>query len=352
MPKFRKWLLAALLSATTVLATLLLVSCQTGAGPRSMWLKASAALVWPQPPEAARIRYVGAVRASHAGGKEGVGNRVARWVTGKRRVRMRKPMAVAKNEAGLMAVCDPGVPTVHFFDLVEERDWTLKPKLAAKLRMPVGVAVDKEGTVFVADSALGRVFVFDGSRKMTGEMGEGKLSRPTGLALSPSEETLYVVDTIGSEVFGFDREGNMVLRFGKRGGAPGEFNYPTDIAVAPNGDLCVSDSLNFRVQVFSPSGEAKQCFGRAGNGAGDFARPKGIGVDTEGRIYVVDAAFENVQIFSPEGELLLAFGGQGTGPGQFSLPAGLFMDANDRIWIADSFNRRIQVFQLIKDAQP
>jgi DNA-binding beta-propeller fold protein YncE len=306
-------------------------------------------LVWPGAPERARIEYVGALRsAKDLGRKDGRLARLKSVLFGEDPVEMIKPLDVAKNEAGTLVVADPGVPTVHFFDLEQKRYRRLDDEVAALLDSPVGIAIDDAGRVYLADSVRGKIFVLDEGGRLIGEMGEGLLVRPTGLALGPAHENLYVVDTAACRVVIFDRTGREVGRFGQRGAQVGEFNFPTYIAVGPDGTVQVSDSLNFRVQIFDPSGAPIASFGQPGDAAGDLARPKGVAMDRFGRIYVADAAFENVQIFDPRGALLLAFGAPGTGPGQLYLPGGLFVDSKNTIWVADSFNRRVQIFRLLE----
>ena len=135
-----------------------------------------------------------------------------------------------------------------------------------------------------------------------------------------------------------------------RGIEPGEFRYPSFIAVGPNGTLYVTDVLNSRVQAFDRDGRFVRQFGELGNGPGTFARPKGVAVDSEGHVYVVDAAFSNVQIFDQQGRLLLAFGQMGRGEGDLDLPLGLFIDRSDRIYVADRTNNRLQIFQYLRVA--
>ncbi|NIA12672.1 MAG: hypothetical protein GWP08_01235 [Nitrospiraceae bacterium] len=324
------------------------ISCQPMVPLSLDWDNPDPRLVWPLPPEPPRIQYIGAIQA----GASAVGARAGRGLTslimGRNRAMMIKPVAVATNASGLTAVADPAIPTVHCFDFETQKAWQVKQDRRVPLQSPVGVAVGAQGAVYVSDSVQGCVFVFDGGKKLSHTLGEGVLSRPTGLALSPSGERLYVVDTVACRITYFNPDGTFLGAFGERGNQAGQFNFPTHIATTPDGTIWVADSLNFRVQSFRPDGTFVHSFGNAGDGAGDFARPKGIGVDSGGRVYVADAAFENVQIFSPEGVLLLAFGGPGTGPGQFSLPAGLFVDSHNTIWVADSFNQRIQVFRLLE----
>lgn len=317
------------------------------------WEASDSKVVWPRPPEPARIEYVGAFTNTDTSGRKKRSRRISRLILGKKEPEWVKPVAIATNASGLVTIADPTIPTLYFSEGYDGRSWGLKPKFADDLRSPVGVAVDKKGKVYVADSVAGTISIFDKgkSKKLLGTFGEDDLTRPTGLALSPSEDRLYVVDTIECRIVTFDLNGKKISSFGERGGGPGQFNFPTYIATMPDGRICVSDSLNFRVQIFEPDGTFVSTFGGVGDGAGHFARPKGIGVDSHGQIYVVDAAFENIQIFDVEGNLLLAFGEGGTGPGQFSLPCGLFVDSGNNIWVADSFNQRVQVFHLLENVQ-
>jgi DNA-binding beta-propeller fold protein YncE len=333
------------------LALAAVFACATGPLPPPNWNHPEVALVWPEHPEPARIEYMGVLRTpADLGRKPGLYQRIKNAVFGTDQKALLKPIAVAKNAAGVLAVADPSLFVVHLFDLDRRSYSRIGEGSTSFLQSPIGVAIDDSGQIYVADSVLSKIFVFDASRNLIAEFGEGELTRPTGVVLDPTQEHLYVVDTVGCEVVKFDLSGRVVNRFGRRGFGPAEFNSPTFVAVAPDGSISVSDSLNFRIQRFRPDGTLIASFGLPGDGAGHFARPKGIATDTEGRIYVVDAAFENIQIFDPDGTLLLPFGGPGTGPGQFSLPGGLFIDSTNTIWVADVYNQRIQVFRLVVDA--
>ena len=58
----------------------------------------------------------------------------------------------------------------------------------------------------------------------------------------------------------------------------GPFNRPTNLAVAPSGDLYISDGYgNCRVHQFSPRGELRRSWGVPGTGPGQFHLPHGIG---------------------------------------------------------------------------
>jgi DNA-binding beta-propeller fold protein YncE len=324
------------------------LGCATGTPPPPNWSQPEAHRVWPVSPERPRVEFMGFLRTpADLGRSVGFLERVKTAIFGTDPVALLKPIAVAKNNSGILVVSDPTVPVVHLFDLERREYRSLTGDSDSPLRSPIGVAIDDAGRVYVADSILGRVFVFDERGEVVAEFGAGELTRPTGLALDPTQDKIYVVDTIACAVFVYDRGGNKIGRFGRRGVDLGEFNSPTFIAVSPDGTINVSDSLNFRVQRFRPDGTPIASFGLPGDRAGHFARPKGISVDSEGRLYIVDAAFESIQIFEPDGELLLSFGEPGNGVGELSLPGGVFVDASGTIWVADSFNRRIQVFRLL-----
>ena len=334
--------------ALLVLMSMLSMSCQTTPPPATRWDENEATLIWPSPPDPPRIQFIGEIKTAKdiELKKSGFGKGLKDFIFGKKNTNLVKPLAIAKNEENLLVVADPAIPTIHFFQMDEQEYYRPKKRPKHTLVSPVGVAVSNTN-VYVADSVLQHILVFDVKGEYRKSIGEGILKRPIGLALSSNQQLLFVVDTLLNQVLTFDLDGNLLDHFAKRGTDFGEFNYPTYITVLPNDDLCISDSLNFRVQIFDARGNFKHSFGRAGDGAGTFSRPKGISSDSQGNIYVVDAAFENIQVFNNAGELLLAFGSPGTGLGEFSLPGGIFVDQNDRIWVADAFNHRIAVFQLL-----
>jgi DNA-binding beta-propeller fold protein YncE len=262
--------------------------------------------------------------------------------------RMVRPYGVVTDAQDRVIVTDPGAALVHIFDFTRRKYQKLEGSSKEPFRSPIGIAVDGTGNIYVADSELGKVLVFDNRgkfRRYIGNVkGEGYFKRPTGLAVDSAHGRLYVTDTLRDAVYYTDLQGNILGHFGKRGSGDGEFNYPTEILFR-NDELFVVDAMNFRVQVFDRNGQYLGRFGQMGPVTGYLWRSKGLAMDSEAHFYLADAYLDVVQVFDRDGGLLYYFGKQGQGPGQFELPAGVCIDGNDRVFVVDTFNRRVEVFQ-------
>jgi len=304
---------------------------------------AASALTWPAPPATARIRFVRALDPATARKKPSVFARVLRAIVGAHdEARMQQPYGIAVGPDGKVYVADTFARTVHVFDIARQQYSTI-PVDGESL---IGVAVVGP-QIFVTDSVTGRLLSVDNKGHVRWALGrESGFIRPTGIAAAA--DRLYVVDTIMNCVVVVSVTGQRIASFGQRGGEPGQFNFPTNIARTPDGRLLVTDAMNFRVQVFDSDGGYQSTFGHLGDGAGDFAKPKGIAVDSAGHIYVVEGFHDAVQIFDDRGRLLLAFGESGAGIGQFWLPTGIAI-VNDVVYVADSANRRLQMFEYLKE---
>jgi sugar lactone lactonase YvrE len=306
--------------------------------------------VWPPPPDVARIQYLYSIsRPEDIGVSPSFFKKVVRVLTGKKRSpQIVRPYGIYASGKDVLYVADPGMRTVHMFDLKECRYDMIKKFEKENFISPIGVTMDSKGFLYISDSILKTVFVFnekgDPERKIGGP---DQLIRPTGVAFHPVLERLYVVDTNAHLIQVFDSGGRFLHSIGKRGTGEGAFNYPTSLTIDREGLLYVTDSLNFRIQVFTSDGEFLYLFGKHGDGMGEFSHPKGIALDSEGDIYVTDAIFDAIQVFDKTGTLLLFLGEAGQGPGQFWIPTELFIDQTDRIFVADSYNQRVQVLRFI-----
>lgn len=319
--------------------------------------------VWPPPPDAPRIRYIGELT-----GEASIGRRITAgeaWrsaLAGPREtMRFATPMAVTV-EGSRVFVADPSHgtgPLIHVLDLQSQRYEPIREVGGAALRWPIDVDA-AGGKLAIADAQRAAVLVLDWQTRSSQSIGQGILARPASVAWDRGVDGLWVVDAAAHAVLRFDAAGALRSTRGGRGVGVEQFNFPAGLAcfgaaraaAPPSYRVAVADSMNFRVQLLADAAAAARAFGRKGDAAGDFSLPRDVAIDSDGHIYVLDNQFENVQVFDGEGRLLLAFGEEGRGPGMFNLPSGISIDEHDRIWIADTYNRRVQVFQYIAEGRP
>jgi DNA-binding beta-propeller fold protein YncE len=261
---------------------------------------------------------------------------------------LRRPFAVAVR-GNRICVTDVTLAGFHLFDLMNNNYKIVVPR-KARLTSPVGAAFTVDGRLLAVDSVLKKVFVFNDKGDLTGEFAAGfPFLRPTAVAVSPVDNSVWISDTLAHRIFKFNPTGEKLLSMGGRGKNDGEFNYPTGLTIGRDGRVYVCDTLNARVQIFSETGKFLFKFGRHGNSTGDFANPKAVALDGDGNIYVVDGLFDAVQIFDQKGRLLLVFGQRGAKSGEFYVPSAVIVDEKDRVFVSDSYNGRVQLFQYLRE---
>lgn len=314
--------------------------------------------VYPPPPAEPRFIYERTLKFSSNVEEFTTGDRLKLFaVGGSRKIKsLVKPYDIAVHR-GRVYVTDTVNRTVMVFDIPGKRFFEFGVEAPGKLVKPHGIAISSRDEVFVCDNTAKRILVYDLDGEFLRAIGSKEVfNRPTGIAVSPEGDKVYVVDTGGvasqaHHIRVFDTQsGELLQTLGGRGSERGEFNLPLLADTGPNGTLYVVDGGNFRVQAFNPDGSWKMAFGEVGRMPGQFARPKGIATDDAGNIYVVDTAFGNFQIFNPEGELLMFVGSRGHSgrPGKYMLPAGIDVDSDGRIYLVDQFFRKVDVFRPFK----
>lgn len=309
---------------------------------------------WPPAPLPARIRYLRSISTpADANIRRGFFSRTWRFIRGSQPEGIAQPLGVHVDSDGRIYIADTLQLKVHVFDQEESRYHAFPQRPVEGLQSLVGVAATKDGRVYVSDSKASVVHVFDDfGRRYAGVAGVPGLSRPTDLALRGGGSELLIVDTVNAEIVGLDTSDLSIRwRVGHDGAGHDAFHFPTSVAVSADGSIYVCDSLNFRIQMLGPELDFRGAFGQAGDMPGYFSRPKGIAVDSDENIYVVDALFDNIQIFDSDGQLLLILGNSGQGPGEFWLPSDIFIDASDRVYVSDAYNSRIQVFQYVSEVE-
>ena len=197
------------------------------------------------------------------------------------------------------------------------------------------------GQPFACDgSNLDPILKFDSSGKLLKSFGAGLLLFPHGLHVD-RDGNVWVTDglgrgTKGHQVFKFSPDGKVLMTLGKPnkpGNGPDEFNAPSAVVTAPNGDIFVADghggNTNARIVKFTKDGKFIKTWGSKGSGPGELDIPHAIAMDSQGRLFVGDRQNNRIQIFDQDGKYLDQWA-------QFSRPSGIFIDAKDNIYVADS----------------
>ncbi len=326
-------------------------------------------IVWPNPPAIARIRYLAFYSAqplkdldAPKTAKQGWMDRLAGTVPqsdggGKVLFQLAQPYGMAVDSKGKLYVADTKVGAIFIFN-TETRDVEMiKNKIDAHFDRIIGLAMDDDDRLFVSDPGLRHVLVFDKNHKATDVITDGMVE-PSGLALDIQNRLLYVSDIKQDQILVYDADSFKLKRKMGTGGkehtltTPGDFAKPSGVAVDKEGNLYVADTLNDRIEVFDADGQFIRSWGKNGDGPGYFARPKGVAIDADGHVWVADGMQDRVQVFTPEGQLLIAMGGHGLLPGQYQ---GLVSIASDnkrnRIYTSEIYPGRVQEYRYVTDGE-
>jgi len=238
---------------------------------------------------------------------------------------------------------------------------------------PFDVAIDNEGNLWVADERnnhrVVKLSAFDHFLLMVGkkvnktkvaeegsseaeqnlctdasgdECGKGTgFERPDGIAIAPQGD-IWVSESYYSHVKHYSPDGELLGEIGTHGSGEGEIDSPRGIDFDAEGNLVIADQDNNRIVELNQKGEFVSQFGTEGNGDGQFISPSGVAVDPTGAIWVADTGNHRVQKFDDGTKFLGAFGSEGTSDGEFKYPYGIGADSQGTIWVVDSFHDRIQ----------
>jgi sugar lactone lactonase YvrE len=183
---------------------------------------------------------------------------------------------------------------------------------------------------------------YDADGHVVASIATGLTVFPHGLFVD-KEDNIWITDgradkdrKKGHTVMKLSPEGNVLMTLGTPGQAGEDavhFNAPSDVAVAPNGDIFVADGhgekTNARIVKFSADGKFIKAWGKEGSAPGEFDVPHGLAFDSQGRLFVADRANNRLQIFDQDGNFIAEWK-------QFGRPSGIWIDKNDVVYVADS----------------
>lgn len=249
---------------------------------------------------------------------------------------------------------------------------------AERMQGPMGILIDHQGRVAVADGSKNRVVMFTTLGAYAGafdtapmpprglcELPDGSLFTSSNVspylkrAYSPTIGT-WTASGTGGPSYGLALlpSGSFLLTQTSPGGfrtcsSAGVFGglFMTDLFFATpagvtivDGQIYVACPGDHMVRVYDANTFAfLRQWGGFGAGAGSFNAPYGVHVNGDA-VYVADTQNHRVQKFTRDGVYLTQWGTPGTGPGQFNQPAGVAVDGNGDVYVTDFGNNRVQVF--------
>lgn len=210
-------------------------------------------------------------------------------------------------------------------------DWPQRPSHCEWADMP-GIAVDNQDQIWLFTRAKPPVQVYAADGTFVRAWGDDVVGRAHHIKID-HEGNVWLSDIGLHTVRKFTPEGKLLMTLGTPGVAgvdDSHFNMPTDMVVAPNGDIFVSDGYgNARVVHIDKNGKFIKAWGSLGTGALNFNLPHGIAMDSKGRLYVADRNNVRVQIYSQDGKLLDSWS-------DVIVPWGFSVTENDEIWVCGS----------------
>ncbi len=223
---------------------------------------------------------------------------------------------------------------------------------------PWGVAVGPDGSVYVSDTWNHRVQKFDASGKfikMWGSFGQSDATHtsllygPRGISVD-SNGHVYLADTGNKRIVVFDKDGNYITQIGSEGFEVGKFSEPVDVKLDSKGNVYVTDTWNQRVQVFSPSADGTTFTPSLqwpvvdGWKSQTLDNKPYIAIAPNGNVFITDPEGYRVIEYTSTGKLLQTWGTYGTDNSSFGLASGIAVDANGLVWVTDSANGRVMRF--------
>ncbi|MDC0937180.1 peptidyl-alpha-hydroxyglycine alpha-amidating lyase family protein, partial [Pirellulales bacterium] len=252
----------------------------------------------------------------------------------------RQRLVAATFVLAVIASCDMGIayaaypgfalqPTIVEYDV--DPKWPQRPDHVSGTGWVSGLAVDDQDQVWLFRKGPDPVQVYTTDGTLVRTWGKGMFLQPHHLRID-HQGNVWVADFGLHIVQKFTPEGELLQTIGVRGEAGEDqthFNMPTDMAIAPNGDIFVTDGYgNRRVVHFDKHGTFIKAWGGSGSAAGQFVLPHAIVLGDDGKLYVADRNSGRIQIFDQDGKFIDQWS-------QIIMPWGLSIKG-DNLWVCGS----------------
>ena len=340
----RSWFLRGSTFMLFLTFSLIFLGCRSSKNTKDK--AAQPLVIYPSPPEQARIQYL--TKISSSLDLEKKQNFFSKFLVGEEKPKsMVKPYGLAIHK-GKIYVCDQYGGGMEIIDLEKRNFDFFHPMGKGKLRVPINCFVDEKGYLYVADAGRFEIVIFDEKGNFVRSFGEKEKFKPSDVVVYDNK--IYVANIANNRinVYSNDTLNKLLSTFPEvEPGFPGFLCSPSNIAIKKD-RVYAADFGCSKVQIYSTDGVFLDSVGSQGDRPGQFAKVKGVAVDNDLNIFAVDAAFENVQVFNSKGQLLIVFGGHYVGPGDLIIPAKIIIDYDNlqyfQKYVDPSFDLKYLIF--------
>ena len=214
-------------------------------------------------------------------------------------------IGLAIDDSDRLFAADSGMKHVVVFDKNHKFEGAISEGLFA----PGGLAIDNDNRLlYVTDAEQDLVLVYDADPpfKLIRKLGKpgtqhtstvpGEFAKPVGVAVD-RDGNVFVSDTWNNRIQVFDADGTFIRTFGEAGDGPGYFARPKGISIDGDGHVWVADSVQDRVQVFTPEGRLLIYMGEHGLLPGQFQSLANVMVDKSNRVLTTELYPGRLQVF-------------------------------------------------------
>lgn len=264
------------------------------------------------------------------------------------------PTRVAVGPDGRLYVTDAKLGSV----LVYNESLMLTGELPG-VEKPLGIAVADDGTVYVGSDQNDSVVALDSHGAVQRTIGAGTLRKPSSLALDRAG-SLYVADSLSNVVKVYTTQGDWVRDIPGPGALDGGLDFPVAVAIAYGLDadapgaaqLFVADQGHRAIRVFDTDGTFLRTLGgEAEDDAwqGRFIRIQALAFDSKLRLHALDSYMNKVQVLDAlTGEYLDSYGEAGTSQGKLNLPLDIAIPSGGHVVVANAKSRRVEVIHVVE----
>jgi sugar lactone lactonase YvrE len=276
----------------------------------------------------------------------------------------RSPKGLAVSPKGYVYVADNYNYRIQYFthDGSFVGKWGSYGPGDGELYGPIGIGVAEDGNVYVTDSCLSFAYITSGGssdypdNKNKAEQSSNRgSSNRNGCDID--EESFenenppvdgYEENAPKYRVQYFTSNGSFLGKWETAGSAEGESLIPYGIALAPNGDVYVTDISLPGVRYFTPTGSLKGSWGRKGRGEGEFEDIDGIAVGPDGLVYVTDNKLSRIQYFTRAGSFIGQWRIEGIDPDLPARPNAVALSPNGFVYVSDYAYNIIRYFRPVR----